>query len=253
MKVGVLGAMTEEVDALASAMHVDRTSTVGGRDYLEGSLATCPTVLTFSRWGKVASASTVTTLLDRFNVDAIVFVGVAGGIQPQIRVGDVVIGSSLAQHDMDARPLFPRGEVPLLGVTEFASSPDLVELARLACHEFMSQLGGDTQLVASLRELGILSPQLHSGLIVSGDSFIADAAHASRVRGVFSQALCVEMEGAAVAQVCFERRCPFVVVRVVSDNADETAHVDFSKFVSTVATRYSSGIVMRLLARLGER
>ncbi len=254
MKVGILGAMPQEVALLQKDLRDARRQTRGMREYLEGTLYGKQAVLVFSRMGKVAAASTVTTLIEVFGVDLVVFTGVAGAASPELAIGDVVIGQSLVQHDLDARPLFRRFEVPLLDRVVFEAPADLVALARASAELYLhSQLRDDIP-GATLSAFGITPPpRLHAGLIVSGDRFIADPAMLAALRAALASAglpapLCVEMEGAAVAQACYEHEIPVIVMRTISDKADHSAAVDFVPFVDQIASHMTRGIVRRLIA-----
>jgi len=121
LRIGVVGAMSEEIALLRNALENPQVQTRGMRDYWQGSLFGRSVVLAFSRWGKVASASTVTTLIEFFEVDLVVFTGVAGALAPDLDIGDIVIAESLMQHDMDASALpgIKPFEIPLLGVENF--------------------------------------------------------------------------------------------------------------------------------------
>src|SRR5688572_26729915 len=115
--LGIIGAMNEEVAALAQALSVPNARTIAGRKFLSGNLFGQPAVIVESRWGKVAAATTATHLMGTFKVDAIVFTGVAGAVNPALRIGDIVIARDLYQHDLDASPLFAPMEIPNLGVS----------------------------------------------------------------------------------------------------------------------------------------
>jgi len=196
----------------------------GARTYSRGTLYGKDAVLVFSRWGKVASASTVTALIDTADVDLILFTGVAGAISADVHIGDVVIGSKLVQHDLDARPLYVRYEVPDLGVEHFPAQPEYVQLATRSAERYLSvDLSAEVQagMIDSnaLAEFGITRPKVRAGLIATGDQFMADSVLRDRLQANLPDALCVEMEGAKVAQVCYERDIPLVVVRTISDKA----------------------------------
>jgi len=212
------------------------TRRVGMRDYHHGVLYGRPCVLALTRVGKVAAAATTATLLREFDVDRVVFTGVAGGLDTAVRTGDVVVGSTLVQHDLDARPLFARHEVPLLGLARFATDETLAGLLHRCAAEFLAQRGG--------------AATLHRGLIATGDRFVHEPAVARELRDALPEALCVEMEGAAVAQVCHEFGVPCAVLRTISDCADQDAPVDFAVFLREVASVYSAGILRRFLAAL---
>lgn len=248
-RVAILAAMEQEVADLRSALQVEPGAgrVVGGRDYLAGELWGVPVVLVWSRWGKVAAAITTTHVLAAFDPCEVIFTGVAGSLHRSVSVGDIVVAESLVQHDMDASPLYPRYEVPLLGRSEFPGDArvraDLLQAARgYLAHDLDSTLTESTR-----RALGIASPVSHVGQIISGDAFIAGATEVSDLQSRLPQALCVEMEGAAVAQVCHEHDVPFGVMRVISDNADDTAAVDFPTFLHHVAARYTHGVLRRYL------
>ena len=252
MKIGVIGAMPQEVALLARDLAGARTERRGARDYLSGRLAGHEAVVVFSGWGKVASASTATTLIEVFGVDAVVFTGVAGALAADLAIGDVVIGDDLLQHDLDASavPGIARYEVPLLGVSRFKADARLVELAQSAAGRYLAERLADDVGPDHLREFGLNSPAVRTGLIVSGDQFISSPDRVRDILADLPDALCVEMEGAAVAQVCFEHGKPCVVLRVISDKADHAAPVDFPRFLTTVASHLTCGVVMQLMAAL---
>ncbi|WP_309678152.1 5'-methylthioadenosine/adenosylhomocysteine nucleosidase, partial [Polaromonas sp.] len=198
-----------------------------------------------SRVGKVAAATTATALIERFAVGRIVFTGVAGGLGEGVKVGDVVVAADFVQHDIDASPLFPRYEVPLYGKTRFDGDPALTALLFKAAATALAHESG---------RLAFPGARVHQGLIASGDRFVCGAGESSRLRAALANAghevLAVEMEGAAVAQVCLDYGVPFAAVRTISDRADDSAHVDFPGFVDKVASRYAHAIIERLLVSL---
>jgi len=241
--IAILSALPQEQHGLVQAMSVVHTVTRAGRAFSVGVLHGQPVVLALSRIGKVAAATTAATLVEHFGVGAVVFTGVAGGVGHGVQVGDVVLATHFVQHDMDAAPLFPRFEVPLTGTTLWPADPvwshRLLDAAR-------DSLAGSQYNGHAVR--------VHQGLIATGDRFLcstqqvgqlcadlADAGHA---------ALAVEMEGAAVAQVCSDYGVPFAAVRTISDRADDSAHVDFPQFVTTVASVYAQRMVNAVLQAL---
>lgn len=248
-RIAVLAAMEQEVADLRAALELQPGAgrVAGGRDYLAGELWGVPVVLVWSRWGKVAAAVTTTHVLAAFDPVEVIFTGVAGSLHPSVGVGDIVVAESLVQHDMDASPLFPRHEVPLLGRAEFPGD-DRVRAGLLqAARGFLAEDLHDALAAQTRRAFGISSPTTHLGQIISGDAFIAADADVSDLRARLPRALCVEMEGAAVAQVCHEHGVPFGVVRVISDSADDNAAVDFPAFLQQVAGRYTHGVLRRYL------
>jgi adenosylhomocysteine nucleosidase len=246
--MGIMSALHEELAAVLADMPNEQAVTVAGRDYWVGHWQGHAVVAVLSRIGKVAAATTATVMLERFGVDALVFTGAAGGLGPGVRVGDVVVASGLVQHDMDASPLFPRHEVPLYGRALFESDADLsAQLAKAAQQVLQAaewHLGPDT-----VAQFQLSSPQVHRGLIVSGDRFVSTSAESHALREALPHALAVEMEGAAVAQVCMDYGVPFAAVRTISDRADDKAHTDFNRFIRQVASRYSRAILSQWLAQ----
>jgi len=247
--VAIVAAMHEELGALLAQMPDEQRVRAAGRDFWVGHLRGQPVVAVLSRIGKVAAAVTATVLLERFGVRAIVFTGVAGGLAPGVEVGDVVVATQLLQHDLDASPIFPKYEVPLMGLSRFAADASmgdaLAAVAEAALRDPVALVGQ-----AAADEFGLRSPKVHRGLLVSGDRFVSAAAESDALRRSLPDALAVEMEGAAVAQVCHDYGVPFAAMRTISDRADDAAHGDFARFVAEVASRYSLALVDAWLATL---
>jgi adenosylhomocysteine nucleosidase len=236
--------MHAELRALLPLLEAPRTQHRGGRAFHTGRLDGHEVVLVLSGIGKVAAATTCALLLDAFDVPSLLFTGVAGGLGKGVRVGDVVLAGSLLQHDMDASPLFPRWQVPLTGVSHFPADAALTQVLAEACAQVLAQPH------AALSAFGIEQPRVHQGLVISGDRFVATAAESAQLREALPDALAVEMEGAAVAQVCADFARPFAVLRIVSDRADDSAHLDFERFIAEAAADLSRDIVRAALARL---
>ena len=251
MRIGVLGAMSEEIALLRNGLENPQVQTRGMRDYWQGSLFGRSAVLAFSRWGKVASASTVTTLIESFEVDLVVFTGVAGALAPDLDIGDIVIAESLMQRDMDASALpgIKLFEIPLLGVENFPIEKRLVDLATESARRYLTEDLPNDVPSELLHEFGIVQPKVHTGLIISGDQFVASTEAQSKIKRAIPAALCVEMEGAAVAQVCYEHDVPVAVVRAISDKADHSAVINFPRFVDKVASHFTCGIVREFIAQ----
>jgi adenosylhomocysteine nucleosidase len=146
---------------------------------------------------------------------------------------------------MDASPLFPRHEVPGYGRARFEADAPLTDALELACdrmlHTLPQQLGAQT-----VSAFGLQAPRLHQGLLISGDRFVATTAESEALQRELPDALAVEMEGAAFAQVCHDFGVPLAVVRTISDRADDDAHVDFPRFLREVASRYSGAVIEAL-------
>lgn len=247
MTIGLMGAMPEETQSLVDEIGPSAERIQAGmRTYYKGLLWGQPVVLVTSRCGKVAAASTATHLIGEFDVDEIIFTGVAGHVDPELHVGDVVIGTSLYQHDIDASPLFPKLEIPLLGRSHFATDePRRVEAAA-AARAFIEQDLLKAVSTETLSRLHITRPKVIEGQIASGDQFVSCSDKLDELRLASEGTSCVEMEGAAVAQVCFEHDIPLTVIRTISDSADEAAPDDFWQSLTALASVYSHGIICRL-------
>lgn len=235
--------MHEEQAGLIDHMQQAQTFRYGKRTYTQGQLWNRDCVCVLSGIGKVAAAITATTLIERFGVSQIIFTGTAGGIDARLNTGDVVVAEELVQHDMDASPLFPKYEVPLTGVSRFVADTDLGEQLAAAAADFLRTNVHAAVTEDDRRAFGLHAPRLHTGLIASGDRFINGHAERDALIVGLPGLLAIEMEGAAVAQVCFEFDVPFAVVRTISDGANEHAPVNFAKFIERVAAHYTLGIV----------
>ncbi|MBC5785582.1 5'-methylthioadenosine/adenosylhomocysteine nucleosidase [Ramlibacter sp. USB13] len=229
MRTAIVSAMHEELSAVLALLPDEQKQVAGGRDFWVGHLHGQEVVAVLSRIGKVAAATTATALIERFAVDRIVFTGVAGGLAAGVNRGDVVIADAFLQHDLDASPIFPRYEVPLYGTDRFATDPELTE-----------------RLAAAVKK-ALHGTHVHRGLVVSGDRFVSSLSESVALQQALPQALAVEMEGAAFAQVCRDYGVPFAAVRTVSDRADDEAHGDFLSFIDQVASRHSAAIVQAFL------
>ena len=238
----ILSALAQEQHGLIELLVNPSKVSHAGRDFWLGDLHGQRVVLGLSKIGKVAAATTSAVLIERFGVGRIVFTGVAGGLGAGVNVGDVVVATDFVQHDMDASPLFARYEVPLYGQTRFASD---VALSALLFKAAAAALAG---------AVGVPGARVHRGLIASGDRFVSGADESAALRAALAHAghevLAVEMEGAAVAQVCHDYGIAFAAVRTISDRANDSAHVDFPGFVDQVASRYARAMVEQLLLLL---
>jgi adenosylhomocysteine nucleosidase len=247
MTIAIMSAMAEENAALVSQMTGVFTTKVGGRTYHQGELWGHSVVMVFSHWGKVAAASTTTYLIAGLGVKEVIFTGVAGGIHPDLNVGDIVIAKQLYQHDMDASPIIPRHEIPLLGRAGIDSYPERRAQLQRAAENFVSEDLSRTISSALREEFALTGPKVRVGDIASGDQFISSDAEVEDLRERLPNVICVEMEGAAVAQVCDAFHVPLSVIRTISDSADDEAAINFPRFISEVAKLYSLGILRCLL------
>jgi adenosylhomocysteine nucleosidase len=196
--------------------------------------------LVFSRWGKVASAITTTQLINDFKVREILFTGVAGAIQNNLNIGDIVIGKNMYQHDLNASPFYNKLEIPILKkkYLETSNAPKLLS----ATSKFLKNYN-DFILKENAQLFDIKQANVWHSDIASGDQFISSIKKIKKLNALIPSASCVEMEGAAVAQVCFEYNIPFSIIRIISDKANDNAHIDFPKFANTIASNYALGIL----------
>ncbi|MBS0467929.1 MAG: 5'-methylthioadenosine/adenosylhomocysteine nucleosidase, partial [Proteobacteria bacterium] len=229
MTTAILSALPEEQGGLIHALQKQERITHAGRSFWRGSLQGRPVVLALSGIGKVAAATTATLLAERFGVSRMVFTGVAGGLGDGVQVGDVVVAQDFLQHDMDASPIFPRWEVPGYGLARMPCDGALATMLFEAASAYLEseKAGFDPKNPAIAHSH---AARAHRGLIVSGDRFVSTSAESAALRQALGAAghevLAVEMEGAAVAQVCRDYGLPFAAVRTISDRADDSAHVD---------------------------
>lgn len=249
--VGIMGAMPEEINGVVSLLEECTQASIGMRTYFSGHINGIKTVVVFSRWGKVAAAATVTTLIHKFNITELIFTGVAGAVSDELNIGDIVVAKRLVQHDMDARPLMPQYEIPLLNKTFFDTGSEQLSIATKAVESLLdnNQLH---QLIAdeALSQFGITQPKLYIGDIASGDQFFSNHQQKQQLLQQLPSILCVEMEGAAVAQVCYENQIPFTIIRTISDAANEASHIDFPSFISKIAGKYSAAVTGNIYKHL---
>lgn len=246
--IGILGAIPQEVNGIINLLKGTIEKKIGNRTYYEGYLGSKKVVVVYSRIGKVAAAVTVTTLLLEYKVSKIVFIGVAGGIHSNIKIGDVVVASNLVQYDMDASPLRPKYEIPLLGKTYFNTDQDwsheiVSKITTLLQPETLSQYISKDEL----SKFEINTPKVHFGTIASGDQFFSTQNQKDTLHNSLPEVLCVEMEGAAIAQVCYEFNTPFIVIRTISDNANQEASFSFQSFVEEISLTYGKEIIKMII------
>lgn len=227
MIIGIIGAMEEELQILLSEALVNKKEVKAQMEFNIGRLYDHEVVLVTSGIGKVNAAVCTQILVDDFNVDIIINVGVAGGVGREVYPGDVVIADSLVQHDFDTSIFGDRiGQIPRLNTYEFKCDTALVKKTIEACRD-------------------INEHKIFIGRIVSGDQFISDEGKIRWMEKEFG-ALACEMEGASIAQVCYLNSIPFVVIRSISDNANNGAHIDYENFKLT-AVRNSSEILSNMI------
>lgn len=224
---GIIAAMESEIRDLSNSLVHERTERIAGREIHYGHLEGLPVALVLCGCGKVNAALSATLLAGHAKVDRMLVTGISGGLAEGLKVGDVVIGDSFVQHDMDTRPLFPLHEIPFEDFSSIDADPDLRQLLA----------GAARSMLCSARPPGLETAQVLEGLVVSGDQFLSSNEARNRVLESLPKASCVDMESAAVAQVCRAADLPLGVMRIISDSADGSAHIDFAKFVEQSASK----------------
>ena len=247
--IGIMAAMHEELNRIVAMLSDISEEKVGHKLVYLGKLNNKKVVVVFSGWGKVAAASTSTMLIERYSISQLIFTGVAGGIHSSLNIGDIVIGTSFVQHDMDCAGVLgiKRFEIPLLSLTEISSSEALQIQSEQAANKYLnSDLVSDVNK-AELENLKISTPIIYKGLIASGDQFISSQEKLQELQSALPDLLAVEMEGAAVAQVAHEYDLPFIVIRIISDKANDDSLLDFPRFIEKIASHFTAGIINRLV------
>jgi len=227
--IGIIGAMEEEILLIKSYINNLVEKEIASIKFYFGEINNKKIVLTQSGIGKVNSAVCATLLIEKFNVSEIVFTGVAGGVNSDLNIGDIVVSTDLVQHDFDLTSFGRKmGEIPNIKSLSIFADKNLIEIAN-----------------SSISEIGL---NFVNGRIISGDQFINSKEKIKELRDVFN-ADAVEMEGASVAQVCYLFNTPFVVIRSISDKADDNSHVDFNEFVK-IAADNSAKIVLKMMEKI---
>ncbi len=230
MKIGIIGAMEQEVTLLRDQMENLGTFTQAGCEFYSGQLNGANVVLTKSGIGKVAAAVATTLLLEHYKPDVIINTGSAGGYDQKLNVGDVVISSEVRHHDVDLTVFgYEIGQVPRMPAA-FIPEKKLVDIARDSIH-------------------AVENVQVVEGLICTGDTFMSDPAKVEYARNNFPSMSAVEMEAAAIAQVCHQFEVPFVVIRSLSDIAGKESGQSFEEYL-VIAAKHSSAMVVEMLKRL---
>ncbi|MBQ9686891.1 MAG: 5'-methylthioadenosine/adenosylhomocysteine nucleosidase [Oscillospiraceae bacterium] len=225
---GIIGAMDEEVATLKAAMCLTRTETVAGMEYCVGTLGGSAVVVVKCGIGKVNAGVCAQTLISVFHATRVINTGVAGSLDAAIDIGDVVISTDAVQHDFDVTPIgFAKGEIPYTGLFAFPADPTLRRLAAAAVSHAAPEIAA------------------FEGRVCSGDQFIASREQKERILADFG-GVCCEMEGAAIAQVCHLSGVPFVVIRAISDKADDSEEVSYAVFAEAAARR-SAAIVRYMM------
>ena len=231
MTIGIIGAMEEEVSQLKQAMQIEEIINYATMTFCRGKLCGRDVVIVKSGIGKVNAGICTQILVDKFNVDVLINTGIAGSLDAAIDIGDMVISTDLVEHDMDAS-IFgdPVGQIPRMDTFAFPADPVLVEKAKAANTEANPDI------------------KTFTGRIVSGDQFVSETKVKERLVTLFG-AKCTEMEGAAIAHAAYLNQVSCVIIRAISDKADNSAMVDYPTFEKK-AIEHSVRLVQNLLPRI---
>jgi len=229
--IGIIGAMEQEVAKIKEKMQ-DVTITSRARmDFYEGTLEGKKVVVVRSGIGKVNAGMCTQILADVFGVEAVINTGIAGSLNNDVNIGDIVLSTDVVQHDMDATGFgYRKGQIPQMPVFFFNADDNLRRLAAEVCKEVNPDI------------------QVFEGRIASGDQFVCDQDVKNRIVSEFS-AYATEMEGAAIGQAAYLNEIPFLVVRAISDKADGSAQMDYSEF-EKAAVDHSVRLTLNMLARI---
>lgn len=229
--VGIIGAMEEEVISIKRYMKVENTLTIAGMEFCEGILKDKKVVIVKCGIGKVNAAVCTQILIDKFDVTCIINTGVAGGLYPEINIGDIVISSDTEGHDMDTTAFGdPKGVIPCIDQSFFEADAKLIDLAKEAAENLKG------------------NQKIYIGRIASGDQFVSSMRVKEDIYTTFT-AYCAEMEGAAIAHTCYLNQVPFVVIRAISDKADQSTEVNFDEFVH-LAAKNASKMIEAIIERI---
>lgn len=230
-KIGIIGAMELEVEVLKERMAIRNKIEKASMEFWEGTLNGTETVVVRSGVGKVNAALCTQILCDSFAVSHIINTGVAGSLKNEINIGDIVVSTDALHHDVDVRVFgYPLGEVPQMGCLAFPADDHLQQLAVSCCREVNPDI------------------EVYQGRIVSGDQFISDKKIKNTIIQNF-QGFCVEMEGASIAHASYLNHVPFVIIRAISDKADDSAQMDYPSFEKAAAAR-SAALVEYMLPKI---
>ncbi|MGQ8337388.1 5'-methylthioadenosine/adenosylhomocysteine nucleosidase [Sunxiuqinia sp. A32] len=229
MKIGLIGAMQEEILLFKKDINNLTVERKGSRNFYLGTIGANEVVMCLSGWGKVAASSTATSLVNLYNVDRLLFIGLAGSMQNSLEIGDIVIADRLVQHDVDLSLLqgYEGIKSPFWLDFSFSVPEKLVEDAKVVCETFCQRLADGHYPEID----GGYQPNIFVGTVGTGDQFVASSESKRQIGEKIPDILCTEMEGAAIAQVGADYDIPCMVIRIISDKADEKANHAFSKFL----------------------
>lgn len=227
--LGIIGAMPQEVELLKNEMVQPEITTVAGMEFYKGTIDGKETVVVRSGIGKVNAAMCVQILVDHFAVDGIVNTGIAGSLRAEINIGDMVLSTDAVQHDVEAIAFgYPVGQIPQMDVFSFEADAKMREMAKECCKQVNPEIA------------------VHEGRVLTGDQFISDKNKKNWLVETFS-GYCTEMEGAAIAQAAHLNQVPFLIIRAISDKADDSASMDYPEF-ERLAVIHSANLTRALIA-----
>jgi len=229
--IGIIGAMDEEVQQIVNEMEIQKVESKASMTFNMGKLAGKDVVIVRSGIGKVNAAVCTQILVDDFDVDYIINTGIAGSLKSEIDIADIVISDDVLHHDMDASGFgYALGQIPRMETLSFKADERLINLAKDSCEHVIPQVG------------------VHIGRIVSGDQFISNKEVKNKIASNFS-GYCTEMEGAAIAQAAYLNNVPFLILRAISDKADDSATMDYPTFEAQ-AIQHSVLLIRELVDRI---
>lgn len=230
--IGIIGAMEEEVAALKESMEIEETKEIASMMFCKGKMDGKEVVVVRSGIGKVNAGICAQLLITVFGVEKVINTGIAGSLDAKIDIGDMVISTDALHHDMDAVAFgYPKGEVPRMDTLSFPADPELVKIAKEVNEE--------------------VNPTIHTftGRVVTGDQFVSSKEVKDEIKKYFDP-MCTEMEGAAIAQAAYLNKVPYVIIRAISDKADNSATMDYPTFEKQ-AISHSVNLVKNLIPRIG--
>ncbi|MBQ9032395.1 MAG: 5'-methylthioadenosine/adenosylhomocysteine nucleosidase [Parasporobacterium sp.] len=252
---GIIGAMPEEVETLKHAMQTEEIIKIAEMEFCKGLLEGKPAVVVQCGIGKVNAGICVQILRSCFGVTRVINTGVAGSLDNRIEIGDLVVSTDAVQHDYDVSPIgFRKGEIPYTGLVAFQADEKMRALAvEAACsgaaaHSKDPACSGEAAHFKEASHSGTPAIQVFEGRVCSGDQFIASSEQKQRILEEFG-GLCCEMEGAAIAQACYLNGIAFVIIRAISDKADDSEEVSYQEFEQAAARRCSE-IVRSMISSL---
>jgi len=229
--LGIIGAMDEEVAKIKEQMSDVKVMTKAAMDFYEGTLGGKPVVVVRSGIGKVNAAMCTQILVDSYGVDAVINTGIAGSLNAQIDIGDIVLSTDTLEHDMDAVAFgYPLGQIPRMDTLAFKADDKLRAIAKKVCEEVVPEVS------------------VFEGRVVSGDQFVSDKGKKEWLVENFD-GYCTEMEGAAIAHAAYLNEIPFLIIRAISDKADDSASMDYPTFEAQ-AIEHSVTLLLELCKRI---